>query len=211
MNLSFSFIIIYLGGFPGSSAGRVQLQCWRPRFDHWVGKIPRRRERLPTLAFWPGESHGLYSLWTLCSPWGLKDSDMTERLWLSFLSRLLEIRVYILYTLLPNPRMLCFLSVLFLFPQIIVLFHRVNEFWVRSWIIGLEIDWLKERKYIRTYAWPSLRLIFDCIELHGVGHDWSDLAAAAFIFIIVHEFFCTMYSTLYFSWTMHIFRRWVMN
>ena len=38
----------------------------------WVGKIPWRRERLPTPVFWPGESHGLYS------PRGRKESDMTE-------------------------------------------------------------------------------------------------------------------------------------
>ena len=41
-------------------------QCRRPGFDPWVGKIPWRRERLPTPVFWPGESHGLYS------PWGCK-------------------------------------------------------------------------------------------------------------------------------------------
>ena len=41
----------------------------------WVGKIPWKRERLPTSVFWPGEFHGLYS------PWGRKESDMTE--WLS--------------------------------------------------------------------------------------------------------------------------------
>ena len=33
------------------------LQCRRPQFDPWVGKIPWRRERLPTV-FWPGEFHG---------------------------------------------------------------------------------------------------------------------------------------------------------
>ena len=38
-----------------------------------VGKIPWRRERLPTPVFWPGEFHGLF-------PWGHKESDMTERL-----------------------------------------------------------------------------------------------------------------------------------
>ena len=38
----------------------------------WVGKIPWRRERLPTPVFWPGEFHGLYS------PWGRKESDTTE-------------------------------------------------------------------------------------------------------------------------------------
>ena len=44
----------------------------RPGFDPWVGKIPWRRERLPTPVFWPGEFHGL------CSPWGHKESDTTE-------------------------------------------------------------------------------------------------------------------------------------
>ena len=34
-------------GFPRSSAGRLCLQCGRPGFNPWVGKIPWRRERLP--------------------------------------------------------------------------------------------------------------------------------------------------------------------
>ena len=42
--------------------------------DPWVGKIPWRRERLPTPGFWPREFYGLYSLWEH------KESDMTERL-----------------------------------------------------------------------------------------------------------------------------------
>ena len=33
----------------------------RPKFNPWVGKIPWRKERLPTTVFWPGEFHGLYS------------------------------------------------------------------------------------------------------------------------------------------------------
>ena len=37
-----------------------------------VGKIPWRWERMPTPVFWPGKFHGLYS------PWGHKESDMTE-------------------------------------------------------------------------------------------------------------------------------------
>ena len=32
---------------------------WRPGFDPWIGKIPWRRESLPTLVFWPREFHGL--------------------------------------------------------------------------------------------------------------------------------------------------------
>ena len=31
------------------------LPCGIPGFDPWVGKIPWRRERLPTPVFWPGE------------------------------------------------------------------------------------------------------------------------------------------------------------
>ena len=42
---------------------RSHLQCGRPGFDPWVGKIPWRRERLPTPVFWPGEFLGLYSPW----------------------------------------------------------------------------------------------------------------------------------------------------
>ena len=51
----------------------------RPGFNPWVRKIPWRREWLPTPVFWPGEFHGL------CSPWGRKELDMTERLSLSLL------------------------------------------------------------------------------------------------------------------------------
>ena len=47
--------------------------------ETWVGKIPWRRERLPTPLFWPGEFHVLYS------PWGLKESDTTECLSLSYI------------------------------------------------------------------------------------------------------------------------------
>ena len=49
----------------------------RPGFDLWVGKIPWKRERLPTPGFWPGEFHGL------SSPWGHKELFMTEQLSLS--------------------------------------------------------------------------------------------------------------------------------
>ena len=56
---------------------RIRLQCGRPGFDPWVGKIRLRREQLPTPIFWPGEFLGL------CSPWGHKELDTTERLSLS--------------------------------------------------------------------------------------------------------------------------------
>ena len=56
------------------SWSRIHLQCGTPGFDPWIGKMPWRRERVPTPVFWPGEFYGLYS------PWGCKESDTTERL-----------------------------------------------------------------------------------------------------------------------------------
>ena len=53
------------------------MQCGRYGFDPWVGKIPWRKESLPTPVFCPGEFHGLYS------PWVRKESDMTKQLSLS--------------------------------------------------------------------------------------------------------------------------------
>ena len=38
------------------------VQCKRPEFDPWVGKIPCKRAWQPTPVFLPGESHGQRSL-----------------------------------------------------------------------------------------------------------------------------------------------------
>ena len=48
-------------------------------FDPWVGKIPWRREWLPTPVFLPQEFHGLRSL-AGYSPCGRKELYMTEQL-----------------------------------------------------------------------------------------------------------------------------------
>ena len=66
--------------FPGGSESKsICLQCGRPRFNPWVGKIPWRRKWQPTPVFLPGKSHGRRSL-VGYSPWGRKESDMTEGL-----------------------------------------------------------------------------------------------------------------------------------
>ena len=86
---------------------RIHLQCRRPQFNSWVGKIPWRRDRLltpiflgfpcgsvgkesdcnvgdlgliPGLGRSPGEGKG-YPL--QYNPWGQKESDTTEQLLLS--------------------------------------------------------------------------------------------------------------------------------
>ena len=87
------------------------LQCRRPQFDSWVGKICWRRKKLPTLVFlgfpvaqllcgrsgfnpcvgkipWrmerlPTPVFGPGEFHGIYSPWGCKVTDMTERLSLS--------------------------------------------------------------------------------------------------------------------------------
>ena len=53
--------------------------------ENWVRslgwKIPWRRKQLPILIFWPREFHGQRSL-AGYSPWGCKELDVTEWLWL---------------------------------------------------------------------------------------------------------------------------------
>ena len=61
---------------------RICLQCRRPGFHPWVGKIPWRREQLPIPVFWPGEFHQLRNLEGY-SLRGCKKSDTTEQLSLS--------------------------------------------------------------------------------------------------------------------------------
>ena len=41
---------------------KIRMQCRRPRFNPWVGKIPWRRKWQPIPVFLLGESHGQRSL-----------------------------------------------------------------------------------------------------------------------------------------------------
>ena len=51
-------------GFPCNSAGKESAcNVGDLGLILWIGKIPWRRERLPTLVFWPGGFHALYSPW----------------------------------------------------------------------------------------------------------------------------------------------------
>ena len=56
-------------GFPGDSVRKElicnagdHLQCRKPAFHPWVGKIPWKRKRQPTPVFLPGKSLGQRSL-----------------------------------------------------------------------------------------------------------------------------------------------------
>ena len=67
-------------GFPCGSAGK-ESACNAGDLDSipGLGKSPGEGKGYFTSVFWPGEFHGPHS------PWGRKESDMTERLSLSLL------------------------------------------------------------------------------------------------------------------------------
>ena len=80
---SLLLVILYRDWLPQwLSRQRICLQHKRYRrrgFNPWVRKIPWRRKWQPTSVFLPGKSHGQRSL-VGYSPWGCKESDITERL-----------------------------------------------------------------------------------------------------------------------------------
>ena len=55
----------------------MEVQCGRPGFSSWVGKILWRREWQPIPVLLPGESHGQRSL-AGYHLWGHGESDLTE-------------------------------------------------------------------------------------------------------------------------------------
>ena len=73
-------IVCVYAGFPGGASGKEPAYQCRPkggRFNPWVRKIPWRRKWQLTPVFFPGESHGQWSLVSY-SLQGHKKSDMTE-------------------------------------------------------------------------------------------------------------------------------------
>ena len=85
-SLSQHSLLLHLGPpccFPpgGTSGKESSCQCRRHKrrgFNPWVRKIPRSRNWQPTPVFLPGKFHGQWSV-VGCSPWGSKESDMTEQ------------------------------------------------------------------------------------------------------------------------------------
>ena len=72
------------GFLDGSVVKNPPANARRYKFDPWVGKIPWRRERLPTLVFWPGEFqdytvHGAAKSQTRPSDFHTGYTDYTER------------------------------------------------------------------------------------------------------------------------------------
>ena len=58
-------------GFPGGSDHKESPAMQKTRFNPWVGRIPWRREWLPTPVSLPGEFHGERNL-AGYSPWNCR-------------------------------------------------------------------------------------------------------------------------------------------
>ena len=78
-------VIFFSGPYLGSDGKSICLQCQRPGFNPWVGKILWRRKWQPTPLFLPGKSHGQGSL-VGYSPRGCRELDTTEQLTVQFTS-----------------------------------------------------------------------------------------------------------------------------
>ena len=92
-----SFLVLLLGASLVAQMVK-NLQCGRLGFNPWVWKIPWRRKWQPTPVFLPGKFHGQRSLEGY-SPWGRKESDMTERLTLHLLEQLLTCKIFVYFDL----------------------------------------------------------------------------------------------------------------
>ena len=78
----------------------------RPRFGPWVRQIPWRRACQLTSVFLPGESHGQRIL-AGYSPWGHKESDMTEATFAHAHTYIYKYSVYICITEKDRVNLLC--------------------------------------------------------------------------------------------------------
>ena len=76
----FKPVVLPWSGFPGGSAVKNPLtNAGHVRLIPGFGEIPLKRKWQPTPVFLPGEPGGQRSL-VGYSPWGLKESDITEQL-----------------------------------------------------------------------------------------------------------------------------------
>ena len=98
------FIGYYYWGFPGSSDGKASAyNAGDPGSIPRSGRFPWRRKWQPTPVLLPGKSHGLRSL-VGYSPWGCKESDMTERLHFHFITNTRSRQILALFSVTSLPQ-----------------------------------------------------------------------------------------------------------
>ena len=103
---------------------RICLQCERPGFNPWVGKIPWGREWLPTPVFLPGELHGQRSP-VGYRPWGGKESDTTK--WLIHTHTHTHTHTHSLTQALWVRRKMALIFLLYLYPLLISQFKCTSD------------------------------------------------------------------------------------
>ena len=159
----------------------VCLQCRRPGFDPWVRKILWRKKWQPTAVLLSGKFHGWRSL-VGYSPWGRKESDMTE--WLQF-HHLSNLQIKTLLTLWGFP---CG-SVVKNPPAM----QEPQETWVQS--LGRE-DPLEKSMAIQSsilawrIPWTEEPGGLQSMGSQRVRHNWRNLActhALIFIWTVVYN------------------------
>ena len=141
----------WLWGVAQLAKKKFCLQCGRPGFNPWVGKIPWRRERLPTPVFWPGEFHGLYS------PWVCKESDMTEGLSLICIKALCQLYVFKI----SSSTLWTFSSFLMVFFLICLLYLSLQSTWILLLLVYMV--WGKSQVLLfssNRYAVSSVETVF---------------------------------------------------
>ena len=111
----------------------VCLQCRKPGFDSWVGRIPWKRKWQPSPVLLPGKSHGRRIL-VGCSPWGRKELDTTERLHFHFHKWMQNRSVPHYYT--EGTEQFLWLSCLW--TQVLVSPHWITILW--GWAAGGMLD-----------------------------------------------------------------------
>ena len=153
------------GGFPGGASGKEPAcHCRRRKrleFDPWVRKMPQRRAWQPTPVFLPGESHGERSLEGY-SPWGHKESDVTEATNTSLLTN---------YTILFYFQLI-FIGVQLVYSVVFVSAVQQSELVIHIHISALQI----------LFPYRSLQSTDQSSQCYTVGSYWLSI-----LYIVVGE------------------------
>ena len=123
----------------------IHLQCRRPGFDPWVGKIPREGNG-NSLQYFLQEFHGQRSL-AGYSPWGSKELDTTEQLALSIYlcgnsgTSLYGNKSNNLRLSIPSMTNNWFVRLLFLIDSIIIVKYGLDiyQLMIKCWFIMLPL------------------------------------------------------------------------
>ena len=181
----------------------VCLECGRPGFDPWVGKIPWRRKWQPTPVLLPGKSHGQRSL-VGYSPWG-------RRVGHNWATPSPPLGTYILDCLMFFHRSL----ILFIFQGFIFLFVFLDIFCFYVFkftnVLWCLISWsyIFFISRILFFTSNSLICIFSCLLFlllvctqFSIIHlnIWNIFIIAFLLFLFSNSIICVKFSSISTNW-----------